>query len=82
MGEREVRDPDEDGQDQHGHQNHARGTYQLFAGRPRHLLHLRPHFRYETPNFFYHFSIPGQEGLEPPTSGFGDRRSSQLELLA
>jgi hypothetical protein len=24
----------------------------------------------------------GQAGLEPATSGFGDRRSSQLELLA
>ena len=30
----------------------------------------------------YNNQFSGQEGLEPPTSGFGDRRSSQLELLA
>ena len=26
--------------------------------------------------------MAGQEGFEPPTRGFGDRCSSQLELLA
>ncbi len=29
-----------------------------------------------------HRLLAGQEGLEPPTCGFGDRRSNQLELLA
>jgi hypothetical protein len=31
---------------------------------------------------FFQKKEAGQAGLEPATSGFGDRRSSQLELLA
>src|SRR6187455_2450821 len=58
----------------------------FISGRPGDLLHFRAHIQIELLaglippfDFFYRIhelNLAGQEGLEPPACGFGDRRST------
>ncbi len=58
----------------------------FLAARPRNLFHFAAHVEIEllraiSPVFYFlsrihYISVAGQEGLEPPTCGFGDRRST------
>src|SRR5215831_18880299 len=67
--------------------NHDDGRSKHFiSGRPGDLLHLRAHILIELlagliPLFnficrIHELNMAGQEGLEPPACGFGDRRST------
>src|SRR6185295_18399376 len=58
----------------------------FISGRPGNLLHFRAHILIELltgliPTFYcvyriHDLNLAGQEGLEPPACGFGDRRST------
>jgi hypothetical protein len=88
-----INDPQSDGDENYWDQNHLCGRSHLLAARPGYFLEFGKTL-FEESDYLLHL-IPlkalrvlsfkkeaGQAGLEPATSGFGDRRSSQLELLA
>ena len=54
MRQDKIGNPDERGQNQHGHEHHGRRTHDLLTGGPGHLLHLGPDFRYELPYIIPH----------------------------
>ena len=79
--ENTVNYPNKDSNHQGHHYCHDSRPDNLFSGRPRNLAQLALHFfeklrklvQLRYPNLLV---LAGQEGLEPPTFGFGDRRST------
>src|SRR5580765_8193395 len=67
------------------HHNYCRAKH-FIPGGPGNLLHFRAHILVEhsaglIPTFYFicrihDLNLAGQEGLEPPACGFGDRRST------
>src|SRR3954471_22200155 len=75
-----------DSEEKHG-SNHDDSCAKYFIpGWPGNLLHFRSHIQIELPAglippFYFicrihELNLAGQEGLEPPACGFGDRRST------
>src|SRR4030095_11826978 len=75
------------GSEKHNSDDHnERRRYHLLAARPGDFFHFTAHGEIEFPRalspLLYLFTrihvitVAGQEGLEPPTCGFGDRRST------
>src|SRR5258706_12040862 len=82
-------DPQEQAEDDDRHDHDGRCPLHLLARRPGRALELPPDLQKEcagplepvhAPCLHARPQVPvlaGQEGFEPPTSGFGDRRSSR-----
>src|SRR5882672_694463 len=87
--EKRVHHPEEHSEDEHREDHHGGRPLDLLAGRPGRPLQLPLHLGQEVPDLAppVHVApreyeprartLAGQEGFEPPTSGFGDRRSSR-----
>src|SRR2546426_6665079 len=88
--EDDVASPEVNGEDDRGHDDDDGRSDHLVPARPGHLLHLAIGVADEFPRYdppvlrsccqsvLFHGSsvVAGQEGLEPPTCGFGDRCST------
>ena len=80
MEERKIRDADEGTEQYNGYEHHHGGLTKLANRRPGGLLQLSHGLPVEDPDtaewIFHKLFLAGQEGLEPPTDGFGDRNST------